>query len=261
MFKKKNEMKESDFEIAIVYGDLHIPYHDQNLTRILLNVIEDLQPAQIVDIGDIVNADQISAHPKEYSQLQGLQSELNQVHVWLEAVQTIAPKAKKLLLTDNHFFKRISTKIAKENYGLADLESLKPEALLKLKEFGWTSAPEWNWKNVLLAQHGDDCSGSSASPTNTVRRLVLQNSISVIRGHSHGHGQEVYRNYGDKYLMGLQLGSFHDFDKVGYIKHNALTNWVHSFAIIYLSKKTDEFHVQPVYFVNNRCIINGKVYQ
>lgn len=260
MFKEK-KVKESDFEIAIIYGDAHIPYHDQKLMDILLSIIEDLQPQHIVDLGDLVNADQISSHPKNHDQLTGLQSELNQAHVWLEAVSLVAPKANKTILTDNHFYRRVATKIAKENYGIADLDALKPDALLKLKEFGWKSAVEWNWKNVLLAQHGDDCSGSSASPTNTVRRLVLQNSISIIRGHSHGHGQEVYRNYGDKYLTGLQLGSFHDFSKVSYIKHNSLTNWVHSFAIVYLSKKTDEFHIVPVYFVNNKCIVNGKVYQ
>lgn len=261
MFKKVPTVYSKDYDLAIMWSDIHIPYHDQKLTSVLLDVIEDLQPSLCIDGGDLINATQLSGFQKTHDQLTGLQQELYAAHAWLESVNLVSPKSKKIILTDNHFWRRVNDKILKENYGLSDLACLTPESLLRLDDFGWKSMKEWNWKDVLLACHGDDIAGSSVAPINTVRKLVANNSISIIRCHSHSTGMEMYSHYGNRIVAGVQLGTLHDRSRIDYVKHNSLHNWTASFLLIYLNKKTDEFFLNPVYFVNNKVMINGKIYK
>jgi len=259
MAKTKIADYSKEFDLAIVYSDLHIPYHDEKLTDILLDVIADLEPTLIVDLGDLINADCISDHLKKSKQLTGLQDELKHAHKWLSRVNKAAPYAKKVLLTDNHFWSRIAKKIMKENYWLEDLDAVRPENLLKLEDYDWEWGNDYNWKNTLIMQHGDDNFGSSVNPVNTVLKVANNNSISVIRGHSHNYGSSILK-HGDRSLLALQLGTFHNLDKISYIKHKELIGWSQNFVLLYLSKSTKEFFHVPVFFINGRCMVNGKLY-
>ena len=251
------------FDLNILYGDVHIPFHDQRKCRILLNVIEDLQPDRIVDGGDLVNATQISNFDKTVDQLSGLQSELNQAKNWLSSISTICPNAEKILLRDNHFYRRIADKIKKQNYGLGDLECLEPDNLLKLDELGWKSQEDWKFRNVLVALHGDaGGGGSNLCPTNAVRKLIKENGVSVIRFHTHASGLEFHNQTQNGTLVACQCGTLHDLCKVDYIKHGELLhNWTQSFILLYTSKKTKEFFIVPIYFINNTCLVNGRLYK
>ena len=190
--------------------------------------------------------------------LVGLQRELDAAHIWLEQIKDIVPKAKRILLQDNHFFRRLKDKMIREVW-LEDVSAIQPDALLRLKEFGWQSMKEYLWKDVLLFIHGDDSPGSSASPVNRARVVANANGLSVCRFHSHGTGFEVHK-HAFQHIAAIQLGTFESITDAGYIKHPYLSNWSNSFGLFYLSKKTKEFFFVPAYFVNGKCIINNKVY-
>lgn len=247
-----------EYDILLAYGDLHIPNTNQRAANILLDVIDYIQPDIILDGGDIITADCLSEYNKRHSQLIGLQSELNAAHAWLESTQNIVPKAKKILLQDNHFYRRLYDKMTREVWA-EDLDSLQPDNLLRLKDFGWSSAKEYNYNDVLLFIHGDDSSGSSAAPVNRVRKLVSMNGISVVAFHSHTTGIEIYNHYNST-QAGIQLGTFEDINKAGYIKHPALANWTHSFGVFYINKKRTEFFFDLCYFINDKCVVNGRVF-
>jgi len=247
-----------EYDIMITYGDLHIPLNDVEKCNILLQIIEDIQPDIIVDGGDLINATCISTYDKSLDQMAGLEQELIDAQEWLRKVNKAAPKATKVLLKDNHLFKRLYNKMKKEQW-LSDLSAIMPENLLKLNQLGWTAENSWKWKNALMLTHGDDGFGSSVSPVNTVRKISASSGLSIVRFHSHNYGSEIHNRNG-KLAYAIQLGTLHDKDKVDYIKHPELSNWSPVIGVFYLSKKDNDFHFIPLVFVDNKVVFNNKIY-
>ncbi len=90
--------------------------------------------------------------------------------------------------------------------------------------------------------------------------MAQSSGMSIVRFHSHSHANQIQK-VGDKFVYAIQLGTLHDLDKIDYIKHPELVNWVHSIGIFYLNKNGNDFHFVPVVFINGRAIVNGKVYE
>lgn len=247
------------YKKLIAFGDEHLPTAHAARLRILLDVIEYEKPDIIISGGDMINCDCLSDYNKTHDKLVGLQKELKQAHAWIESINKVAPKAEKILLKDNHFFRRLADKMTREHW-LSDLEEMRPENLLKLGKYGWTAQSEYNFKDVLLFMHGDGSGGSSANPVNQARKDANKYGITVVRFHSHCTGFELHKNYNGE-VGAIQLGTFEDAQKAGYIKHGGLNNWTTSFGLFYLSETAKEFFFVPSYFINDKCVLNGRIYK
>jgi len=247
------------YKKLIAFGDEHLPTAHAARLRIMLDVIEAEKPDIIISGGDMINCDCLSDYNKTHDKLVGLEIELKQAHAWMESINKVAPKAEKILLKDNHFFRRLADKMTKEHW-LSDLNAMKPENLLKLDKFGFTAQPEYNFKNVLLFMHGDGSGGSSSNPVNQARKDANKYGITVVRFHSHCTGFELHRNYHGE-VGAIQLGTFEDPQKAEYIKHGGLNNWTTSFGLFYLSETAKEFFFVPAYFINDKCVLNGRLYK
>ena len=248
-----------DFETLVCYGDLHFPHEDPNFLNIIIKVIKDIKPDYIVDLGDIISCDCLMDYDKKIEQLGGLQEELDASHEWFARVNKVSNNSKKILCRDNHFYRRLYSKMRREQW-MEDLKAVQPDYLLKLNEFGWISENGWCWKNTLLFVHGDDgYGGSQDAICNKVRRLVNSNSISVVRGHSHNTGMEVHKHNEDL-RWAIQVGTGECLSKIDYIKNKEFNNWTQSFGVFYLSKETKEFWFVPIICQNGRALFNGKLY-
>jgi len=248
-----------DYYVLVTYGDIHLPRHDRSLCNILLDIIADQSPDVIIDGGDVICADCLSLYPKKKEQLTGLQYELDLAFNWMTQVNSAAPAARKILLQDNHFWRRLENK-KKGEYWLEDLEATDGANLLRLDELHWEPMIEYLWKNTILFMHGDDKEGSGDCPANRVRKLVQSNGLSVVRYHTHVSGIEIHRHM-KKELFAIQLGSFEDLGhKDNYMKHPITSNWSASIGIFYLSKKDSEFLYNPVLFRNGKAVVDGKIY-
>ena len=243
----------------IAFGDEHLPTAHTRRLNILLDVISDLKPDIILSGGDMINCDCLSDYSKPHDKLIGLEAELKQAHAWIESINEVAPKAEKILLKDNHFFRRLKDKMNKEHW-LSDVDAMKPESLLRLKDYKWTARHEYNFKDVLLFVHGDAAGASSANPVNQARKDSNKFGITVCRFHSHCTGFELHKNYHGE-VGAIQLGSFEDPTKADYIKHGGLNNWTTSFGLFYLHKAKKQFFFVPAYFINDECVVNGKLYK
>jgi len=248
-----------DYRILFTYGDIHIPRHDKKACNLLLEIIQDIEPDTILDGGDIICADCLSMYPKNSYQLTGLQYELDLAFNWMTQVNAAAPAARKILLKDNHFWRRLESK-KKGELWLEDLDATDGAKLLKLEELGWEAMKEYVWKNTIFFMHGDDKNGSGDCPSNRVRKLVQTNGISVVRYHTHVTGVEIHKHMRGE-LFAIQLGTFEDIDhKDNYMKHPVTSNWSASAGIFYLPKVGNNFLYQPVLFRYGKAIVNGKIY-
>lgn len=259
--RKKPEKRtiRDDYNLLMTYGDIHIPRHHRQLCNVLIDIMTDLQPDTILDGGDIISADCLSLYPKKHEQLVGLQYELDLAFNWMVRVNSAVPSARKILLKDNHFWRRLEDK-KKGEVWLEDLDATDGTKLLRLESLKWEPMVEYLWKNTILFMHGDDKDGSGDCPSNRVRKLVQTNGLSVVRYHTHVTGIEVHRHM-TKELMAIQIGAFEDLDhKDNYMKHPITSNWSTSAGIFYLSKKDSSFLFTPILFRDGKAVVNGKIY-
>lgn len=254
----KAQSIKDNFNILLTYGDLHIPHEDHHLCNALLDIISDVDPDIILDGGDIIDADCLSSYPKSHAQLVGLQHDLDQSFTWLTQVNAAAPNARKIMLKDNHFWRRLERK-KKGEVWLEQLRAVNGEHLLRLDELGWEAMLTFKWKDKIMFIHGDDKSGSGDCPVNRTRKLVQQNGMTMVRFHTHVTGVELHRHVDDIHFA-IQLGTFEDSSKVSYMKHPEMSNRSTSLGLFYLPKHGHEFQFVPIFFRRGKAIFNGRIY-
>lgn len=253
--------KSDDYYRLFAFGDRHAPFQDRGHEDVLLDMLRDIQPDIVLEGGDMISADCLSKYPKEYTQLAGLQDELDQDFRWRTRINTIVPRAKKILLRDNHFYRRLTDR-RRDNHWLHGLKSCDPYEMLRVHELGWEYVRSYKWRDVLLFVHGDDAYyNSSANPVNRVRNISKATGMSIIRFHSHTTGLEVFRTGSGAERFAIQLGCFQDLAKADYISHPELANWTSSAGLFYLHKEDPVFLFVPIVFVGRRAVLNGKVYE
>ena len=256
---KKTPVKKSH-DILIAYGDRHAPHQDQHLEDILLEIIRDVKPDIILEGGDMISADCLSTYPKKSYQMVGLQGELDEDYRWRKRINQASPDSEKILLKDNHFFRRLEDR-KRESLWMEDLRSLNAEAILRCEELGWQLVPDYDWKSRILFLHGDEGGqGSQKCPVNKVRELKHSMGCSIVRFHSHVTGFEAWRDRQDVVSYGIQLGTFEAVDKTTYIRHKKMVTWTASAGVFYLDKTSDHFLFEPITFSGKKAVFNGVLY-
>ncbi len=119
---------------TLLVPDVQWPYHDQLMVDKLLRVIKDIQPEQIVQIGDGIDFPQVSRWSVGTA---GAYAPTLQKHItsyrekFLEPIVSLAPKAKRIWLRGNHD-ERLEDFIQKYAPALSSLDCLSMESLFKL---------------------------------------------------------------------------------------------------------------------------------
>ena len=252
-----------EFDILFTFGDRHVPYHCEKTDKMILEMLEDVDPDIIIDGGDMISTDCLSKFKKTHAQMLGAAFEFQIDYIWRQQIQQVSPNSRKYILKDNHFIRRLDDFIQKtENYWLAELQELSPKSLLKLDDVDWKLVDSYNWKEEILFLHGDGpgMGGSARCPVNKSRALVKDAAVSIVKFHSHSTGFEVIRQSG-KTRLAVQIGTIMALDKVSYSKHPELFNGSQSMGLFYLHKETNEFHYSPVVIMDSdRSMLNGKIY-
>jgi len=203
------------YKKLIAFGDEHLPTAHAARLRILLDVIEAEKPDIIISGGDMINCDCLSDYNKTHDKLVGLQKELKQAHAWIESINKVAPKAEKILLKDNHFFRRLSDKMTREHW-LSDLEGMKPENLLKLDKYGWEAVQEYNGH---AGGHNESPIsvrfGTTDTPNDT---LNLRENSSA--------SSKVLTRLKDKTKIKILNEGMNGSTKWYYVDHNTIKGWV-----------------------------------
>jgi len=224
---------------TLVVPDVQWPYHDGLVLKKLIKVAEDLQPNQIVQVGDGIDFPQVSRWTKgsagEYAPT--LQEHITgYVEGFLRPMAQAAPKAKRMWLRGNHD-ERLEDYISKYAPPVRTLDVLSTESLFSLDELGWTYeqgltriAP-----NTYML-HGHECGGYSAtlSAWDTKFAKRYGSDENYVFGHTHQPGITT-RGYGfngkikDRWTM--NVGSIMDPVQASYVKDGSVS-WVQSFAVI-----------------------------
>lgn len=188
---------------AVVYGDEHHPFHDEQALALVRAVIKDVQPDIIVHLGDGVDCHAISKYDTDPSRLWNLQDDIDSFRRSLHATADACPTARRLLLEGNH-----EDRLRRLIWGLPD----KAKQLVRLREvegalrwpvlldlpgvgFEWVPVNKQPVGDVLprmLATHGSRVSPHAGYSA----RLELEKyGHSGVSGHTHRMAVHPRRDY------------------------------------------------------------------
>ncbi|MEO1279549.1 MAG: metallophosphoesterase [Planctomycetota bacterium] len=85
---------------ALVFGDMHVPYHSERWFGWLFDLIEDWNPTHLICDGDALEASPPSTHAHESSST--AEDEFREAERYLSALAEIRPNTKRVWLHGNH---------------------------------------------------------------------------------------------------------------------------------------------------------------
>lgn len=231
----------------------------------VVKVISDLQPDQVVQIGDGIDFPQVSRWTVGTA---GAYEPTLQAHIsgyrdgFLKKVSEVAPNARKIWLAGNHD-DRLHDFVKKYAPALSSLDALSMQNLFSTDELGWTyeSGPIRIGTNVF-ALHGHECGGYSATLSAWDAKFAKRygSDSSYVFGHTHQPGV-VSRAYGFggkvKPRFTMNIGSVMDPVQATYVKDGSVS-WTMSFAIL----RDDGKRVYPelILATDRGFFLDGKKY-
>lgn len=244
--------------LAVLWPDTHRPYHHVKANHLILNVIADLAPKELVLLGDFADFYSISKHKKDPRISILLEEEVDSINQGLNEIDLAAPNAKKTYIEGNHE-NRLERFIASECpqlFGITECQTL----------FGLDERPNWKWISYgpgqkhrildtdLMARH--EPLGSSAKSS------LAKSMGSLVYGHIHRIEEFNGVSISDQEFTQFSVGWLGDKRKdliFGYTKGHQ--QWQLGFGLVW-ADDNKVFHKQTIQIQPNiSCVINGKEYR
>ncbi len=242
---------------ALIIPDCHIPYEDKRAYQLMLDVAVDIDPDEVIILGDFADFYGINAHGKDPSISETLQDELFEVRQRLSELKRLFPKAKRVFIEGNHCYRlaRYIGRVCPDLYGMVTVESL-----LELKCYGFKFVPYGPNQqysvlgSTLIARH-EPLAGGMHHAASTARKAMK----SVIYGHTHQiQENQVVAIDGENYraISSGWLGDkYHPV--FNYVKNHH--QWALGFSVVTSIGGT--WFNQLVHIINYKCVCDGFIYE
>lgn len=262
------------------------PIHDERAIRVAHMLCRDVQPDEIINLGDTVDLAALSRFKKDSDHFQRtLGPSFQRVHDMYAQFRADNPQAKITEVDSNHNtrLKDFMLRQAPDLYGVrraGDDEAEYPmftyPYFTNLSHVGVDyvsgyGAAEYIYgaeydKPPIVFKHGEVVASQAST---AARESKLNPENHIVRGHGHRSERHTRTNRAGQYLMSLQLGalcrttgevpSYHSaVDDRGRVVHHQ-EDWQQSILIIRDYEGDYEFH--DVYIRDGLAIYDGKLYR
>ena len=263
-------------------GEEWAPFHDERAIELAMQLIQKIQPDEVVNLGDMIDFPTLSRWPQEEAMQRTIQKSIDYTHEFLSKQRANAPKAKIVWVEGNHDLRLqnyVQANAAKIS-GLRranmehELPLLSLPYLLRLDEInvdyvGGYPKAEYYLSDSLKAKHGD-CVKSSGR---TAAAVVEREDVSTVFGHVHRtelayktrHGRKGPRTQfahcpGALCLTNGQVPGFHTGTDVDMKPVTYYQDWQLGITVVHYDD--DQAHMQHIPFGNNyEALYEGKMYQ
>lgn len=240
-----------------ISGCAHAPWHNKRMYDSVFNYLNrevDLQG--LILAGDIVDLNSLSSHDKGKIPLKGvtLSWEYDEANKFLDQFDSLKIKGTKDYIYGNHEdrYKRITkdSEISKLGEAL-----ISPTLGLKLKERGYTVFEDWKNDAIQLGKHLDVCHGEFFN-VHSAKKHIDTYRKSVLYFHTHR-----FQVYVEGLVGGWNMGFGGDINApiFNFASRAMKNSWVNSSCLTTLDKD-GFYHVEPLMFIDNKLIVNGRVY-
>jgi predicted MPP superfamily phosphohydrolase len=243
---------------ALVIPDCHIPYEDTRAYDLMLEVAKDVDPDEIVILGDYADFYAVNSHGKD-GEFTGvlLLDEVDAVIERLEQLNKLFPDAKKVFCEGNHEYRlaRYINSKCPDLFGVVDVPSI-----LRLRQLGYEYVPYGPHQKYhilgskLIARH-EPLAGGKHVAQNTVEKAMH----SVIFGHTHRIQEaQIVTIHGENY-RGISSGWLGDSSHrvMQYVRHHH--QWALGFSVVTVLDDGTWFN-NLLHIINYKCIYNGYLY-
>lgn len=240
----------------ILASDFHVPHVNTRLVENWLNYVDDVRPAGIGVMGDLLDCEMISRFPSG-KRARTLQNEIDEAIDILDAIVDAAPGAELACLEGNHE-ERLRRHIG-ENPGLEGLRALTIPALLELgddRPYEWVKYGASYDVGKLSMIHGHKVSKHSAY---TAKAHLLDGDYSTV-AHGHTHRLGAYYTTGHRGTRrAFEIGGFFDVKALDYV--TGPKNWQNGFAVADVFPDGN-VHIQLIEAtVDGEFVADGKYYR
>lgn len=233
-------------ENILVLPDTHYPDHDVRLWKVILRIVKEIQPDEILHIGDLMDYPQ----PSRWTKGTRAEFEGNVYEDSEKAVRDILEPLRDVydgtirVIEGNH---DLRPRVYMEKYApaLSKTELFNFDKLLKFDDLGIEVAPNfYEFAPGWIAAHGH-LGGIRLNQNAGMTALNAAKKIgkSLVMGHTHRAGICSYTvgiEGKTSTITGVEVGHAMDTKKVTYLK-GATGNWQQGIALL----KVDGKHVTP----------------
>lgn len=251
-------------ETIVVIPDTHYPAHDRKALNAVIGFIGDIQPDQVIHIGDLMDYPQPSRWTKDTrAEFEG--------SVYTDSEKCVNEFLKPLreaysgpvgIHEGNHDER---TRVYMEKYApaLAQTDMFDFDKLCRFDEFGIDKLPDFydvapGW--ITTHGHRGGIRLNQNGGMTAVNGGIKLNK-SVVMGHTHRQGIS-HRTTGiggqQDRITGVEVGNLMDQTKAGYLK-GGTGNWQTGFGVLEVDGKHVNARTIPI--THGRFIYNGKVYK
>lgn len=244
------DYKPIKFEAAkvLVMADLHIKDHNNKALELAISYGKEKEVDTVILLGDVIDGYHISKFTQDPSK-PSFNEELETCKDILQYFRQEFPEANIIYKAGNHDGLRLQNYIYRNAAKLSELEDLKLENLIKLKEYDVKYVPDMQLIKIgkLIFAHGHEFGGNpSVNIARCIYNKVLQN---ILFGHFHRKEEYidvniVTRETKGSYSIGCMSNTQPDYRP--YSKYQL------GFAVV-------EFTSNGNFSVDNKVIIEGNI--
>lgn len=241
-----------------ITGCSHAPWHNKNMYESTFNYLnKEVDLVGIILAGDIIDMNSLSSHDRGKLPIKGvtLDWEYSETNKFLDQIDQLTDQPiTKDYLYGNHEdrYLRSIKDIDTSKYGSA-LQG--PTQGLKLIERGYNVYEDWKNDKIEIGRYLDITHGEFLC-THSAKKTIDTYRKSTMYFHTHR-----FQIYMEGLVAGWNIGAGADFNTAvfGYASRAMKASWVNSSVLVTLDED-GYYHVQPLIFMNNKLIVNGKQY-
>lgn len=236
--------------------DTHVPYHNRPHWKLLMKVLRSFKPHTVVHQGDWTDCYNISRFSKDPRRKETFIDEIDETKECRDDVDQL--EAKRKIITEGNHEDRLPRLIADKVPELAPLVQTMDQAL-ELSANGWEYIPYRSHTTIGKMHLTHDVGNGGKYPTAGALD-VFQTSVCV--AHHHRMQYFVMGDATGDTKLGASFGWLGDIDQVDYMHQIKVRKlWTPGFGLGYHDTKTGAVHTFPVPIIDNRCIVEGRVYE
>lgn len=241
-----------------VTGCAHAPFHNKRMYESTFNFLDkEVELSGIILNGDILDMHSISRHNKGKVAIKGvtLDWEYAEANKFLNEIQDLGHNnIIRHYLYGNHE-KWHSTALSNVDISKYGKALLSPLEALKLADRGYYVQETYETAHVNIGKHLEINHGEFFN-VHCAKKTIDTYRKSVLFNHSHR-----FQIYTEGLIGGFNMGWGGDVNSpvFNYATRAMKNSWVNASALVTLDKEGG-FYVQPLLFLNNKLIVNGKEY-
>lgn len=249
-------------KLACIWPDSHIPYHSVKAFALVMNVLSDLNPDEIVFLGDLADFYAVSSHGRHPGMMHLLTDEVAAVNHVLDTFDQCFPEARKVLVEGNHCYRleRYLINNAPALFGVTDLNYL----FRFNQRIGWKLIPYGVGQSYsvlgskLQARHEPLGSNAKMSVSKSMQSVCYGHIHRIEQAYAVSLSGEQYVNFSPGWL-----GDQRHKEIFGYIRGSF--QWQLGFALVWVDTETGLFYHQIVPILESgnsmTCAVGGKLYK